>query len=73
MDRFEKIFLILSVSLIVSFSVAVVNTASEIQEILERNITETRETEADQLLKECSAYYNDGTDRWMECMGVGYK
>lgn len=21
----------------------------------------------------CKEFYNDGTDRWIECMGVGYK
>jgi hypothetical protein len=21
----------------------------------------------------CRKFYNDGTDRWIECMGVGYK
>ena len=25
------------------------------------------------LPSECEKYYNDGTDQWKECMGVGYK
>ena len=25
------------------------------------------------LPKKCMSFYNNGTDQWVECMGVGYK
>ena len=30
-------------------------------------------TERVHLPTKCKEFYNDGTDRWVECMGVGYK
>lgn len=28
---------------------------------------------SDHLPTKCAQYYNDGTERWINCMGVGYK
>ncbi len=53
--------------LFVSFSVAVIHTASEIQEIVKK------ETERRHLPTECRPLYDKGGDEWKECMNVGYK
>ena len=67
MDRAEKFMILFVLILFISISLAVLKTASgEIEDIKE--ITERRHLPA-----ECQPYYNDGTDRWKECMGVGPK
>jgi len=67
MDRFEKFMIVFVFLLFFSISYAVLETAKgEIEDIKE--ITERRH-----LPSECQSYYNDGTDRWKDCIGVGYK
>lgn len=68
MSRFDKFFISFILLLIVSFSFAVIKTAKEIGDIVIENKRERRHQPT-----ECEQYYNDGTDNWKECMGVGYK
>lgn len=68
MDRFEKILIVFIFILFLSISYAVIETArGEMEEVIEK------ETERRHLPTQCAVYYNDGTDNWKECMGVGYK
>jgi hypothetical protein len=48
-------------------AVALIQTAKG-----ESVITE-RPTPQQTLPQKCAEFYNDGTDQWIDCMGVGYK
>jgi len=69
MSKGEYIVITFILFLLVSLTVAVLETATEIREIVQE-----RELSIDRshLPSECEKYYNDGTDRWKDCMGVGY-
>lgn len=70
MSIFDKLFLIFIVVFCMSFSYAVIKTASNIEERM-NEIQQEKEMKDRRI--ECRAYYNDGTDRWKDCMGVGYR
>lgn len=38
-----------------------------------KEVTQSVTTSRVHLPTKCRPYYNDGTDRWIDCMGVGYK
>lgn len=73
MDKFEW-FLVIAICLIfTSFCVAVVKTAEDIREGMNEVVIKEQERRDEDIRIKCAHYYNDGTDRWAECMGVGYK
>ena len=67
MDLGDKLMVFFIVILLFSISYAVFETARDIREIKDVVVERTH------LPSECQQYYNDGTDQWKECMGVGYK
>lgn len=69
MKTSELISIAMILSLFVSFSYAVLKTAGEIrEEVKEESLFVNKH-----LPTTCQPFYNDGTDRWKECMGVGIK
>lgn len=67
-DEYVTILLVLIFTFVLS--VAVLKTAAETRDMVD-NIK--RNQEVKHLPTECAVYYNDGTDRWKECMQVGIK
>lgn len=67
MDTFEKFMILFIIVFFTSLSVAVIKTAHGIQEVIEKEYNR-REVP---LAEKCEQYFNDGTDQWKECMGVG--
>ena len=70
MTIFEKILIIFIIILFTSLSHAVIKTAYEIGQKIEER---TEQRSRLHLPSKCRQHYNDGTNRWKECMGVGYK
>lgn len=70
MNTEDKLMILFVVCIFLSLSYAVLETAMELKKevIFDRLNKEARDRRI-----ECSTYYNDGTDRWKECMGVGYE
>lgn len=48
-------------------------TPSELDPVDWDVIGEEVKVERVHLPTKCAPFYNDGSDRWIECMGVGYK
>ena len=67
-DIMEAVCVVFVCVLLVSFSYAVIDTASNIRENVNKDIKDIKH-----LPSECEKYYEDGTDNWKDCMGVGYK
>lgn len=57
--------------LLLLFAVLVVATAAESGKVVDE--TPAPDSRRAPLPVRCAPYYNDGTDRWKDCMGVGYK
>lgn len=70
MKIFEYIIALFFIAIVLSFSYAVVKTAQESIEIVEEN--KEKKERVLTLPEKCQSYYNDGTDKWKDCMGVGY-
>lgn len=74
MDRIDRmiagIIFIFLLIIFVSFSYAVIETAENVRNKVEEAV---KERDNKHLTMECEQYYNDGTGRWAECMGVGHK
>jgi len=69
MNKFEKFMILFLIVFFLSFSLAVIKTAyggAERMEKIYREMVTPRPSV-------CSQYYNDGSNRWINCMGVGYK
>lgn len=70
-DRFfEKCMIFFVLLLVVSFSYAVVETAEGSRHKVE---IYQQKQEVKSLPEKCQPFYNDGTDQWKDCMGVGFK
>ncbi len=72
MDKFEWFLLIILAILFCSFSYAVIKTAQDIREGMNDVVIKEQERRKEDIRTRCAVYYNDGTGRWIECMGVGY-
>lgn len=62
---------LIAASLFVAAGRVIIKTAETAEQSLNRAY-EPR-IEEPSLPEKCRPYYNDGTDRWIECMGVGRK
>lgn len=58
-------------SVLMFLTLASCNTETRVVEASDSGITPTNGRV--HLPTKCRPFYNDGTDRWIECMGVGYK
>lgn len=73
MDKFDW-FLVAAIAMsLCSFSYAVIKTAQDLREGMNEVVIKEQERRDEDIRTRCAVYYNDGTDRWTECMGVGYK
>ena len=80
MSKEDRIILSFICILFVLLGISVLKTAENIREYTEQKrieleVTEQKKEELKQedIRVKCAVYYNDGTGRWKECMGVGYK
>lgn len=70
MTKFEKFMILFLIIFFTSLSYAVIKTAGEVR----KNVTqEVKGRQVEHLPSVCQQYYNNGTDQWIECMGVGRK
>jgi len=67
MSNSERLMILMILIISLSISIAVIKTAYTTQRMIEDN-----RTEREHLPSKCEQYYNDGTDRWKDCMGVDY-
>lgn len=70
MDRTIQIFVLIYIILITIFTITTFGVVKDIKNILSREI-EIRE-EYQQAPERCAKYYNNGTEEWINCIGVGY-
>jgi len=71
MTTFERFVILFLIVIFTSMSYAVLKTAKETQESI-KDIKDIREQQLT-LPEKCRKFYNDGTDRWVNCIGVEYK
>ena len=70
MKILECMIIFLCCCFLVSFTYAVLETASDSQDI---QVKDQQKQEVNTLPQKCAPFYNNGTDDWIECMGVGKK
>lgn len=74
MSKWEWFLIFGIVCIFTSLSYAVIKTAKENTEVYYQKIEQKKEDRRQEDIRvRCAVYYNDGTGRWKECMGVGYK
>ena len=69
-QRWNIFFLIIFCLFLFSFVYAVFTTAIESMNYHDDSM---RRIEFRHRAAECEQYYNNGTDEWKDCMGVGYQ
>ena len=74
MDKGELFVIIFLILITLSLNYAVIKTANNVKETRDRYYQEIEQKRReDDIRVRCAQYYNDGTGRWAECMGVGPK
>lgn len=68
MNKWQRVVFFLILLFFLSLSIAVIGTAYSKEERITK-----KEESGRHLPTECQSYYNNGTDEWINCMGVGYK
>lgn len=72
MNKICNVLVVLYICLLTIFVLTTLRVVNDIKDIVQRAEYEEAMSSYQQAPERCARYYNNGTDDWINCMGVGY-